>query len=152
MATGEGSFATNRGDDIRVEELPERRFACRRHDGDIQDIELTRRPLYQHLIMHELVGGPPVLRFHDEGAVDVLVGTAGGFRGDDVADLLVVPQGWFALLDYEGTAEGLVAARGRLRAWAHENGHTVTGPLLQVHMMDEIDGEVEQQLQLPVDP
>jgi DNA gyrase inhibitor GyrI len=151
MVTGEGAFATRWSEDVRVEELPMRRFAARRHDGELDDVEATRRPLYQHLIMHEFVGGPPVLRFRDDGAVDVLVGAAGGFRGDEVAGLVVVPQGWFAVMDYDGPPRGLARARQHLRAWAVENGHTPAGHLLQVHLMDEIEGETQQQLQLPIE-
>jgi effector-binding domain-containing protein len=55
------------------------------------------------------------------------------------------------VLDYEGPEEGLEAARHRLRAWAQEQGHRPAGPLLQVHLMDPVDGVVEEQLQLPVD-
>lgn len=150
MVTGEGSFSTRWSDQTRVEELPARRFAARRHDGDLDDIETTRRPLYQHLIMHEYVGGPPVVRFRDEG-LDVLVGAAGGFQGDDVADLVVVPQGWFAVMDYEGPPAGLAQARDDLRRWAVQHGHRPAGDLLQVHLMDTIEGVTQQQLQLPIE-
>lgn len=146
-------FATSHSDELRIEELPARRFAVARHEGPIETIQETRRPLYQHLIMHELVGGPPVLRFPDDGDhVEVLVGTTEGFQGDAVCDVEVVPPGWYAVMDYEGPETGLPAAHERLRAWVQERGHTVRGPMLQVHLMDPIDGDTEQQLQLPVEP
>ncbi len=150
MQTGEGSFAAPGGDEPRIVELPERRFAVRSHDGSIETIENTRRPLYQHMIMHELVGGPPVLRFTDAG-IDVLVGTTCGFDGDENVRVEVIPAGWYAVVDYEGPEEGLPEAHEGLRAWVTQQNHQPAGPLLQVHLMDPIDGDTEQQLQLPVD-
>ncbi|MGB0653131.1 MAG: GyrI-like domain-containing protein [Thermoplasmatota archaeon] len=137
-----------------LEELPERRFAVRRHVGPFATIEETRRPLYQHLIMHELVGGPPVVRWLDEPegerVLDVLVGATCGFDGDDVVRVEIQPEGLFAVAHYEGPPSGLPAARDELSAWVAAEGLEPTGPLLQVHLMDEIDGEIEQELQLPV--
>ncbi len=153
MHSGEGSFAAPPAAATRIQHLPERRFAVRAHGGTMESIEETRRPLYQHMIMHELVGGPPVLRFGaDDGGIDVLVGATCGFDGDTEVAVEVLPAGWHAIHDYEGPAEGLPAAREALFAWAAKEGHQVTGPLLQVHMMDPIDGDVEQQLQLPIAP
>ncbi len=136
--------------DVEIKEFPKRRFAVRRHEGDEGSVDETRRPLYQHLIMHELVGGPPVLRF-DEDGIDVMVGTTEGFHGDDVVQVEVVPPGWFAVHDYEGPPEELEAMRARFLTWCGQNGHDVTGPLLQVHMMDVIEGVTEQQFQVPID-
>lgn len=148
--------------DVEVRELPARRFAVRRHDGTVADVDATRRPLYQHLILNELVGGPPVLRFpadHDaEGpgkgddgtGLDVLVGTVGGFDGDGEVTVETVPAGWFAVLHYEGPEDTLPDARRALRAWAAEQGHAPDRPVYQVHLMDPIDGEAEQELQYPL--
>lgn len=106
--------------------------------------------MYQHMIMHELVAGPSVLRFRPDG-VDVMVGCAAGFMGEADLVLEMVPAGRFAVLDYEGPEDGLEAARRELVDWVQGHGRTLTGPMLQVHMMDPLDGDVEQQLQLPVD-
>lgn len=134
----------------RVETLPERRFAVAHHAGPPETVEKTRRPLYQHLILHELVGGPPVLRFRDDATVDVLVGTVGGFRGDGVATVEVVPGGRYAVEEYAGPLDGLPAARQDLLDWCRSKGITPAGPLLQVHLMDEIDGETEQRIEIPL--
>lgn len=150
MTTGEGSFAATQEDGPRFQELPERRFAVRVHPGTIDDVDDTRRPVYQYMIMHELVAGPSVLRFRDDG-VDVMVGCAAGFQGMDDLALEVVPAGTFAILDYEGPESGLPAAHDLLRRWVADQGKVASGPLLQVHMMDPMDdGMVEQQLQIPV--
>lgn len=150
MSTGEGSFAATQQDGPRFEDLPERRFAVRPHPGDEADVDATRRPVYQHMIMHELVAGPSVLRFGDEG-IDVMVGCAAGFDGMEDLALEVVPAGRFAILDYEGPPNGLPDARRELVQWADSQGVEATGPVLQVHMMDPLDDDtVEQQLQLPV--
>lgn len=150
MSTGEGSFAARQQDAPRIESLPERRFAARPHPGTEMDVDDTRRPMYQFMIMNELVAGPSVLRFNDDG-IDVLIGCAAGFAGNDDASLEVVPAGRFAVMDYEGAVSGLPEARDALRAWVAAEGHVPSGPLLQVHMMDPLDDDsVEQQLQLPL--
>lgn len=153
---GRTPFSTTHSDEIRVETLPERPVAVARHDGPLATIDETRRPLYQHLIMNELVAGPPMIRFpegwqEDGDPVDVLVGTTAGFHGDETATVAYVAQGEYALLDYEGPEEGLPAARQELRDWVTRQGRRPGGPMLQVHIMDPIDGETEQQLQLPLD-
>lgn len=135
---------------VQVVELPARRFAVRRHDGPEATVEDTRRPMYQHLIMHELVGGPPVLRFTDAGEVDVLVGTTEGFQGDDEVSVEKVPAGWFAVAHFEGAPEDLPAARRALEDWCDDQGHPREGALLQVHLMDAIEGVTEQELQVPI--
>ena len=131
----------------RIQELPERRFAVRRHDGDVATVDETRRPLYQHMITHELVGGPPVLRF-DEDNIDVLVGATCGFDGDDEVTIEVLPAAKYAVEDFEGPPGDLPAARQALLDWVAAEGLTPAGPVLQVHLMDEIDGETEQELQV----
>jgi len=140
--------------DPRLETLPERTVAVVAHHGPVERIDDTRRPLYRHMIQHELVGGPSLLRFLDAPAdgrvVDALVQTHTGFDGDDVVRVEHLPAGQYAVLDYEGPASGLPAARERLRAWARTQGLRVHGPLLQVHHMDDIEGIVEEQLQIPV--
>lgn len=134
--------------------LRERWVCVVAHPGDPARIDETRRPLYRHMIQHELVGGPSIVRWldHPSGghAVDALVQTHAGFDGDEVCTIERIPPGDFAVLDYEGPEAGLAAARDRLRAWAKANGRTPAGPLLQVHLMDAIDGVTEQQLQLPL--
>ncbi len=140
---------------VEVRELPARRFAVRRHAGPEADVDATRRPLYQHLILNELVGGPPVLRFPGQqdsagSALDVLVGTVGGFDGDDEVTVEKVPAGWFAVVHFEGPEDALPEARQTLRAWAADRGHDADRPMYQVHLMDPIDGEAEQELQYPL--
>jgi hypothetical protein len=150
MTTGEGSFATSQHDGPRFENLPERRFGVREHHGGVDTIDDTRRPVYQHMIMHELVAGPSILRFRDD-AIDVMVGCAAGFTGMDDLTLYVEPAGRYALLDYEGPEKGLAGAHERLRRWVASEGAIAEGALLQVHMMDPMDdGMVEQQLQIRV--
>lgn len=144
------------GDAIRIERLPERTVAVIPHKGPVERIDETRRPLYRHMIIHELVGGPSIIRFLDrpdgEHAVDALVTTHAGFDGDDVVRVEHLPAGRYAILDYECPPGGLQAARERLRAWVRTNGHAAAGPLLQVHHMDEIEAKVEEQLQVPLAP
>lgn len=135
-------------------ELPERPVAVVRHPGPVETIDETRRPLYRHMILHELVGGPSIIRFTDPSApaagVDALVLTHLGFDGDDVCRVEHLPAGRYAILDYEGSPAGLPAARARLLSWIGEQARHQAGPLLQVHLMDAIDGIVEEQLQVPL--
>jgi hypothetical protein len=44
----------------------------------------------------------------------------------------------------------LAAARGRLLDWLRRKKLHAAGPVLQVHLMDPIDGIVEEQLQVPL--
>ncbi len=144
--------------DIRIEYLPERRVAVVAHHGPLETVDDTRRPLYQHLILQELIGGPSAIRFPhgphvEEGhRIDLLVGTPRHFEGDDVATVDVLDEGPYAVLDYEGPVGGLAAARQALLDWIKREGHQPRGPLLQVHLMDEIEGETEQQIQVPLRP
>jgi effector-binding domain-containing protein len=137
-----------------VKELKERHVAVVQHRGPVETIDETRRPLYRHMIIHELVGGPSIIRFLDvpvgEHQVDALVLTHVGFDGDEVCQIEVLPAGRYAVLDYEGHPEGLAAARARLVDWVRQNRLRRMGPVLQVHLMDPIDGIVEEQLQVPV--
>lgn len=153
MSTGEGAFNTTWSDEIRIERFPERRFAVRRHPAGVDTVEETRKPLYQHMIMGELVGGPPVLRFDLEDmdaahGVDVLVGATCGFDGDDMVSVEVFPEAEYAVMDFEGPVTELPEARRTLLAWAKQQGRDLGERILQVHMMDEMDGEIEQQLQI----
>lgn len=136
----------------RIVTLRERPVAVVEHRGPVDDIDATRRPLYRHMILHELVGGPSIIRFldqpHGDREVDALVLTHVGFDGDDVCRIEHLLAGRYAVLDFEGPAQELAAARERLRAWVKRSGHQAAGPLLQVHLMDAIDGVVEEQLQL----
>jgi effector-binding domain-containing protein len=140
----------------RVETLKERHVAVVEHHGPVATIDVTRRPLYRHMIIHELVGGPSIIRFLDQKEgdreVDALVMTHAGFEGDEMCRIEVLPGGPHAVADYEGKAEGLPAARRELRAWVKANGLRAAGPLLQVHHMDEMDGVLEEQLQIPLYP
>ncbi len=135
----------------RIVSLRERPVTVVAHHGPVEAIDDTRRPLYRHMVLNELVGGPSIIRFldHPEGdhEVDALVMTHLGFDGDDVCDIEVLPAGRYAVLDYHGPVAGLEAARRRLKAWAAKNGGAA-GPVLQVHHMDPIDGDVEEQLQV----
>lgn len=139
------------GHEPRIVTLRERPVAVVAHHGPVETIDNTRRPLYRHMILHELVGGPSIIRFLDhprgDHQVDALVLTHVGFDGDDVCQLESLPAGRYAVLDYEGVPEGLEAARARLAAWADRHGGRA-GPVLQVHLMDAIDGIVEEQLQV----
>ena len=135
----------------RVAQLRERHVAVVAHHGPVERIDDTRRPLYRHMILNELVGGPSIIRFLDppRGAheVDALVMTHLGFDGDEVCRVEVIPGGRYAVLDYQGHVEGLAKARAHLLAWAREHGGA-GGPVLQVHLMDPIDGIVEEELQV----
>jgi hypothetical protein len=139
----------------RVETLRERWVCVVEHAGPLATVDQTRRPLYRHMILHELVGGPSILRFLDppcaSRAVDALVVTHAGFDGDEACRVERLSPGRYALLDYEGPEEGLPAARAHLLAWAQRHGGAA-GPLLQVHLMDALDGVTEQQLQVPLQP
>jgi effector-binding domain-containing protein len=141
-------------DEPRIVELPERPVAVVRHPGPVETIDETRRPLYRHMILHELVGGPSIIRFTDPAApdagVDALVLTHLGFEGDEVCRVEHLPAGRYAVLDYEGPPVGLPAARLRLLSWIQDQALRPAGPLLQVHLMDPIDGIVEEQLQVPL--
>lgn len=137
----------------RTEDLRERWVCVVAHHGPEAAVDATRRPLYRHMIQHELVGGPSILRFLDrptgDRRVDALVVTHAGFEGDEVCQVERLPPGRYAVLDYEGPEADLPAARERLLAWARSHGGAA-GPLLQVHIMDPLDGIVEQQLQVPL--
>lgn len=138
----------------RLVELKERVVAVVEHRGPVETIDETRRPLYRHMVLNELVGGPSIIRFldrpHRDRHVDALVMTHAGFDGDEVCRLEHLPAGRYAVLDYEGRPEGLAAARGRLLDWVKRQGLRPAGAMLQVHHMDPIDGIVEEQLQVPV--
>ena len=138
----------------RLVTLKERVVAAVPHRGPVETIDETRRPLYRHMILHELVGGPSIIRFLDQPQgdhqVDALVMTHVGFDGDEVCRLEHLPAGRYAVLDYEGPPSGLAAARRWVADWAHSQGLRPAGPILQVHHMDPIDGIVEEQIQLPV--
>lgn len=135
----------------RVVVLKERPVAVVAHHGPVETIDQTRRPLYRHMIVHELVGGPSVIRFLDaprgDHQVDALVLTHLGFDGDEVCQVEALPAGRYAVLDYQGPPAGLPDARRRLVEWAQRHGGKA-GPVLQVHHMDPIEGEVEEQLQV----
>lgn len=134
----------------RIAQLRERHVAVVPHHGPVERIDDTRRPLYRHMILNELVGGPSIIRFLDHPAgdhhVDALVMTHAGFEGDEVCSIEVLPAGRYAVLDYQGSMEGLAAARRHLKEWARRHGEA--GPVLQVHLMDPIDGDVEEELQV----
>lgn len=140
--------------EVRVAELKERWVCVVAHHGDPATIDTTRRPLYRHMILQELVGGPSILRWLEtpvgDRVVDALVQTHIGFDGDEVCSVERIPAGRFAILDFEGRDEELASAREALRDFARRNHLQPAGPLLQVHLMDAIDGVTEQQLQLPV--
>ncbi len=137
---------------IRFEDLPERRVAVRRHDDGPDTIESTRRPMYQHMIMHELVGGPSVLRFRGDDAIDVLIGATCGFEGDDELRVEILPAGRYAVADFEGPVDTLAPARRAFlhAVTTHPDGTVPQGDVLQVHLMDEYEGETEQQFQVMV--
>ena len=138
----------------RIAELRERPVAVVQHRGPVETIDETRRPLYRHMVLNGLVGGPSIVRFLDrpqgDRQVDALVLTHVGFEGDDVCRIETLPAGRYAVLDYEGHPEGLAAARSRLVDWVRRKGLRTSGPVLQVHLMDPIDGIVEEQLQVPL--
>lgn len=139
--------------DPRIVHLPERHVAVVAHAGPVESIDDTRRPLYRHMILNELVGGPSIIRFLDEPegehAVDALVVTHAGFEGDDVCNIELLSAGEYVVADYEGPSDGLETARRRFRDWLQKNRKPL-GPILQVHLMDPIDDIVEEQLQVHV--
>jgi hypothetical protein len=128
--------------------LRERHVCVVPHVGSLADVDRTRRPLYRHMVINELVGGPSILRFWPDGRLDALVQTHAGFDGDEACSVERLDAGRFAVADYEGPEEGLPAAREAILAWARRHG--TPGPLLQVHLMDAMDGITEQQLQVPL--
>lgn len=138
----------------RIEALRERVVAAVAHHGPVETIDDTRRPLYRHMVLNELVGGPSIIRFldrpHGDRQVDALVMTHVGFDGDEVCRLERLHAGKYAVLDYEGRPDGLAAARKQVLDWVKRKGLKVAGPILQVHHMDPIDGVVEEQIQVPV--
>lgn len=135
--------------DLRVEHLPERTVAYVHHRGPVETVDATRRPLYQHLIMNELIGGPSILRYVDppqgDRVVDALVTTHQGYPGDEVAQVEVLPGGRYLIHDFEGPPETVPEAVARFRAEADRRG--AQGSVLQVHLMDPIDGNLEAELQ-----
>lgn len=139
---------------VRVVALPERHVAVCIHHGPADTVDQTRRPLYQHMIIHELVGGPSILRWLEppvgDRVVEALVMTHVGFEGDAMCRMEVLPAGSYAVADYEGPAAHLAAARQDFLRNVRANGHVAAGPVLQVHHMDEVDGVTEQQLQVPL--
>ena len=95
-------------DKPRIEHLPERRFCVRRHIGPAEAVDNTRRAMYQHMISHELVGGPSALRHVEDEhrteplhSLDVLIGATCSFEGDDAA-LWVPAHGPVRLSDDRG--------------------------------------------------
>jgi len=136
---------------VRLAQLKERPVCVVPHVGPVETIDDTRRPLYRHMVMNELVGGPSIVRFLElpegEHVVDALVVTHLGFDGDEVCRIEHLPAGTYAVADYEGPPEGLEGARQRMREWlaAHNKPRS---SILQVHLMDPIDGIVEEQLQV----
>lgn len=136
----------------RIAELRERAVAVVEHRGPVESIDDTRRPLYRHMILHELVGGPSIIRWLDrpvgDREVDALVLTHAGFEGDEVCQVEHLPAGRYAVMDYEGHPEGLPKARQALLDWVRRHHLQPAGPVLQVHLMDPIDGIVEEQLQV----
>lgn len=141
-------------DEPRLVELPERAVAVAEHRGPVETIDETRRPLYRHMVLNELVGGPSIVRFLPrpvgDRQVDALVLTHVGFEGDEVCRVERLPAGRYAVLDYEGDPDGLGMARERLLQWVRRRGLRADGAVLQVHLMDPIDGIVEEQVQVPV--
>lgn len=136
---------------VRVEHLKERWVCVVQHHGPAEAIDTTRRPLYRHMIQHELVGGPSILRHLEppvgDRHVDALVVTHAGFDGDEICTVEQLASGRYAVADYEGPADGLPKARHDFVAEAHRHGKAA-GPVLQVHLMDEMDGVTEQQFQM----
>ena len=112
--------------------------------------------MYQHMISHELVGGASMLRFddglEDGDGLDVLIGATCDFAGDDVVTVDVLPAGTYAVQEYHGSPDGLEEARHDFAKAVQDQGLHPVGRFLQVHLMDEIDGEVEQQFQVRLDP
>lgn len=117
-------------------------------------MDVTRRPLYRHMILHELVGGPSILRFLDppdgDRIVDALVVAQTGFAGDEEAEVEHLAAGTYGVAFYEGPVAGLDAARREFESWART--HNAVGPVLQVHLMDPMDGTTEQEFQVLLSP
>ncbi len=138
----------------RLAALKERWVCVVPHRGDPSRIDATRRPLYRHMILNELVGGPSIVRWLDDPqgdhVVDALVQTYAGFDGDEVCKVEGLPAGQYAVLDFEGEEAELEASRHALRLWVQRQGLRPAGPMLQVHLMDPIEGILQQELQLPV--
>jgi DNA gyrase inhibitor GyrI len=138
---------------VRTVRLPERVVAAVPHHGPPETVDKTRRPLYQHLILNELVGGPSILRFLDppqgDRVVDALVLVQQGFAGDEVARVEHLPAGTYAVEPFEGPVARLAEARARFAA---ATAPTARGPVLQVHLMDPVDGDTEQEFQRLVAP
>lgn len=138
--------------DIRIERFEARRCCVRRHEGGIATVDDTRRPMYQHMISNELVGGASMIRFddglQDDADVDVLIGATCGFDGDEVVTVDELPAGDYAVMDYEGPMDGVEAARQAFRTALDADGYQTVGRFVQVHLMDELDGETEQQFQV----
>jgi DNA gyrase inhibitor GyrI len=137
---------------IEIKEFEARRCCVSRHDGEVRCVDDTRRPMYQHMISNELVGGASLLRFdghvEDSGPVDVLIGATCNFDGDEVVTVEELLPGRYALKDYVGSMADLPAARADFLSQLDREGFVTAGRLLQVHMMDEIDDETEQQFQI----
>jgi DNA gyrase inhibitor GyrI len=136
---------------LRFEKLPPRRVAVAPHQGPMERIESTRRPLYQHLIMHEAVAGPSMLRFPagSDQPDAVLVQAAVGYSGAAGFTLQELPGGRHAVQDYEGPMQALPQFRAAFR---QAIGAAAEGrPILQVHLYDEVDGVTEQRLELYLD-
>lgn len=138
--------------DIRIEHFEARRCCVARHKGGVATVDETRRPMYQHMISNELVGGASMLRFDeglaDDAGLDVLIGATCGFDGDDVVSVDEVPAGDYAVMDYVGPMAGVEEARARFREALDADGYRTVGRFVQVHLMDELDGETEQQFQV----
>ncbi len=135
--------------ELQIRDLEARRCAVARHQGGFATLDETRRPMYQHMIMHELVGGASMLRFaedHSDGEMDVLIGATCGFDGDNVVTVEEVPAGRYATWHFEGRESALPTARQDFLD-AVADLHPV-GRLYQVHLMDAIDGETEQEFQI----
>jgi DNA gyrase inhibitor GyrI len=137
---------------VRVERLPPRTVAVIRGIPRESEVEDVRRPMYQHMVQHELVGGPSILRFEQgrSSPVDALVVTHNGFDGDAVCEVEVLPAGRYGIVDYEGPVGGLAKARHDFLSAVARANLRPKGPVLQVHHMDEVDGVTEQQFQVMV--
>jgi DNA gyrase inhibitor GyrI len=139
---------------VRVERLKERTVAVLAHHGHPDAVDDTRRPLYRHMIINELVGGPSIIRWlakpEGDHIIDALVTTHTGFDGDEMCTVELLPAGEYAVADYEGPLRGLSKARDDFLASLRHAGHRPKGPVLQVHHMDEVDGIMEAQFQAPL--
>jgi hypothetical protein len=137
---------------MKIKHFGARRCCVQRHQTGIATVDDTRRPMYQHMISNELVGGASMLRFDgdlgDDAPVDVLIGATCDFDGDDVVTVDEVPAGDYALEDYEGPEAGVAAARHAFLVAVRAGPRQPVGRLVQVHLMDAIDGDVEQQFQI----